>query len=175
MRHCPSAWILFALAVLLCGLAAGRVAAAETITDIQISGQRTVEPETIRSRLQLAKGAPYDAAKADQSIKALFATGIFSDVRIERRGATVHVRVVENPIIAGVSYQGNSAIDKAKLDEQVHLKPRMRYTPAKAHAEAVRVREHYRRQGRLATTVEAKATTRDDGRVDVVFVVKEGE
>ncbi len=154
---------------------AGPVQAADAIAAIEISGNRTVEPDTIRSHLRLAVGGAYDPAKADQSIKALFATGIFSDVRIERRGATVVVTVVENPVVARVSIEGNVAIEKAKLEEQVHLKPRARYTASRAHADALRLRELYRRKGRLGTTVEAKAANQADGRVDVVFAVKEGE
>ena len=163
------------LALLLCGLSERAAGAAETIAAIEISGQRTVELETIRSHLKFAKGNAYDPAKVDQSIKALFATGIFSDVRIDRRGATVHVRVVENPIVAAISFEGQRAIDKPKLEPIVQLKPRMRYTAARGHADAVRLRDHYRRQGRLATTVEAKAVPSGEGRVDVVYVVKEGE
>lgn len=175
MRRRSRVWFSLVFVLLSCGLAAARASAADTIDAIEISGNRTVEPETIRSRLQFAKGSPYDAAKVDQSIKALFATGIFSDVRVERRGGTVLVRVVENPIVAAVSYEGNAANDKAKLEERTELKPRMRYTAARANADAVRLREFYRRQGRLATTVEAKSVEQGDGRVDVVFVIKEGE
>jgi outer membrane protein insertion porin family len=175
MRRGAPIWLVLVSVLLLGGLTAGTARAAETIVAIEVSGNRTVEPETILSRLQFAKGSPYDPAKVDQSIKALFATGIFSDVRIERRGTTVHVRVVENPIVSAVSYEGNVALDKAKLEEQVQLKPRARYTAAKAHADTVRVREAYRRLGRLATTVTTKTADKGDGRVDVVFVVKEGE
>src|ERR1700693_3597791 len=149
MRQRWLAWSFLVSALLLCGANARTVVAAETIAAIEITGHRTVEPETIRARLQFAKGSAYDPAKVDQSIKALFATGIFSDVRIERRGATVHVRVVENPIVAGVTFEGQRAIDKPKLEPLVHLKPRARYTAAKAHADTVRLREFYRRQGRL--------------------------
>src|SRR5262245_64925205 len=151
MRGSASAWLVLALC-LLCGLGVAGARAAEAITAIEIAGNRSVEPDTIRSRLQLAVGSPYDPAKVDQSIKALFATGIFSDVRIERRGTTVYVRVVENPMVSAVTFEGHRAIDKPKLEPLVHLKPRARYTAAKAHADAVRLREHYRRQGRLATT-----------------------
>ena len=175
MRQRWLAWPFLVFALLVCGRAGPAAAAAETIAAIEISGHRTVEPDTIRAHLQFAKGSPYDPAKVDQSIKALFATGIFSDVRIERRGTTVHVRVVENPMVAAVTFEGHRAIDKPKLEPLVHLKPRARYTAAKAHADAVRLREHYRRLGRLATTVEAKAVDRGEGRVDVVFVVREGE
>ena len=77
--------------------------------------------------------------------------------------------------MAAVTFEGQRAVDKPKLEPQVHLKPRLRYTAAKAHADAVRLREHYRRQGRLATTVESKTVDRGEGRVDVVFVIREGE
>ena len=168
-------WSFLVSALLLCGLAARAAGAAETIAAIEITGHRTVELETIRSHLQFGKGSAYEPAKVDQSIKALFATGIFADVRIERRGTTVHVRVVENPMVSAVSFEGHRAIDKPKLEPLVHLKARARYTAAKAHADAGRLREHYRRLGRLATTVEAKAIDSGEGRVDVVFVIKEGE
>jgi outer membrane protein insertion porin family len=174
MRGTASAWLILALC-LLCGLGAAGARAAETISAIEIAGNRSVEPETIRSRLQLAVGSPFDPAKADQTIKALFATGIFADVRIERRGSTVVVRVVENPLVANVSVEGNKAIDKTKIEEQIRLKPRLRYTAARGHADAARIRELYRRQGRLGTHVETKTTDLRDGRVDVAFVVKEGE
>jgi outer membrane protein assembly factor BamA len=61
---------------------------------------------------QLQRGSPYDRVKVDQSIKALFATGIFSDARIERRGTTVHVRVVENPIVSACPTRATSPSTK---------------------------------------------------------------
>src|SRR5262245_64380095 len=114
MRQRWLAWPVLAVALLLCGVAARAAGAAEAIAAIEISGQRTVEPETIRGHLKFAKGSAYDPGKVDQSIKALFATGIFSDVRIERRGTTVHVHVVENPIVSAITFEGQRAIDKPK-------------------------------------------------------------
>lgn len=166
---------LLAAALLLCGTRDRAAQAADTIAAIEVTGNRSIDAETVRSRVQLTVGGPYDAAKVDQSIKALFATGVFSDVRIERRGATVVVRVVENPLVTAISIQGNSAIDKAKIEAQIQLKPRQRYTASRARADAVRVRDLYRRQGRLGTTVEAKTTEQGEGRVEVVFVISEGE
>ena len=129
----------------------------------------------MRGNLALKVGSPYNAAMADQSIKALYATGLFHDVRIDQRGSIVHVTVVESPVVARVELEGNAAIDKSKLQEQIQLKPGTRYTVSKAHADAVRIREAYRRLGRIATTVEPKVTSLVDRRVDVTYVVSEGE
>ena len=147
---------LLAVALLLCGVGLRVAQAADAITAIEIKGNRSVDAETVRSRLELAVGSAYDPAKADQSVKALFATGVYSDVRIERRGSTIIVHLVENPIVTAVSVEGNSAIDKAKIEAVIRLKPRQAYTVSRARAEAVRIRDLYRRQGRLGTTVEAK-------------------
>jgi outer membrane protein insertion porin family len=160
--------------MLLFGFLALPLYAAETITAIEINGNRTVDADLVRSHVKLARGDAYDAAKASQSIKALFATGLFAHVSIERRGTSLLVKVAENPIVSGVFLEGNAAVEKAKLEEQLQLKPRARYTDAKGHADALRLREHYRRLGRLATTVEPSVTYQSDGRVEVTYVIKEG-
>jgi outer membrane protein insertion porin family len=165
--------LIFVLATLLLALAASPLHAAETITAIEIVGNRTVAVDAVRSHLKLAQGSPYDAAKADQSIKELYATGLFAHVSIERRGTGLIVKIAENPIVAGVYLEGNT-VDKAKLEEQVQLKPRARYTAAKGHADALRLREHYRRLGRLATAVEPSVIYQSDGRVEVTYVINEG-
>ena len=61
------------------------------IQTIRVEGNRRVEPETVRSYLNFNSGDAYDPAQVDESIKALFATGLFADVRIDRDGATVVV------------------------------------------------------------------------------------
>ena len=172
MRCCLT--VLFAVAILF-ALASSPLRAAETIATIEVSGNRTVAAEVVRSHLKLAQGSPYDAGKADQSIKALHATGLFANVGIERRGARLVVRVVENPLVSRVYVEGSTLTDKTKLDEQIQLKPRARYTEAKGHADSLRLREHYRRLGRLATTVEPSVVYQTDGRVEVAYVVKEGD
>src|SRR5512138_238349 len=75
------------------------------VREIQVVGNRRVEPETVRSYLHFSVGDPYDAARADSSIRALFSTGLFADVEIERQGSTVIVHVVENPVVNQVAFE----------------------------------------------------------------------
>jgi outer membrane protein insertion porin family len=165
--------VLGLLAMMLTAILLPAVA-ADTITAIDTTGNRTVDASAVKSNLALSVGGPYDGAKADQSIKALYATGLFHDVRIERRGSTLRVTVLENPIVARVELEGKISVDKSKLQEAMQLKPRARYTASKAHADAMRIRDAYRRLGRLTTTVEPKVKSLADGRVDVAYVVSEG-
>src|SRR5258708_4934986 len=84
--------------------------------EISVSGNRRVEPETVRSYLKFNVGDAYDPGKVDQSLKALFATGLFSDVRIDRQGTGIHITVVENPVINQVAFEGNREVEKATLE-----------------------------------------------------------
>lgn len=147
---------------------------AQSIRSIRVEGNRRVEPETVRSYLQLSVGEAYDAGKADRSIQALFATGLFSDISIDREGDTVVVYVVENPVINQVAFEGNSEVDTDTLRSEVHLKPRSVYTRARVQADVQRILDVYRRQGRYAAWVEPKIIELEQSRVNLVFEINEG-
>jgi len=144
------------------------------IRDIQVSGNRRVEPETVRSYLKFSTGDVFDAGKADASIRALFSTGLFADVQINRQGSSVVVTVVENPVINQVAFEGNKEVDNDTLRNEVQLKPRAVYTRAKVQADVQRILDVYRRQGRFAATVEPKIIELDQNRVNLVFEINEG-
>ncbi len=144
------------------------------VREIQVVGNRRVEPETVRSYLRFTVGDAYSEARVNQSITALFATGLFSDVRIERNGGTVVVNVAENPVINQVAFEGNKQVERATLETEVQLKPRSVFTRAKAQADVQRILDVYRRQGRFSATVEPKIIELDHGRVNLVFEINEG-
>ncbi len=141
---------------------------------IDVSGNRRVEPETVRSYLDFTVGDPYDPARVNTSLRALFATGLFADVQINRQGGLVVVSVIENPVINKVAIEGNSEIDDATLMGEVRLKSRSIYTRARALSDAQRILDVYQRQGRYAATVEPKIIELDQNRVNLVFEVSEG-
>lgn len=118
------------------------------VRQIQVEGNRRVEPETVRSYLRFTVGDTYDPGKVNQSIKSLFATGLFSDVQIDRSGGIVYVTIVENPVISQVAFEGNSEIDTDTLVSEVHLKPRSVFTRARVQADVQRILDVYRRQGK---------------------------
>jgi outer membrane protein insertion porin family len=144
------------------------------IKTIRVEGNKRVEPETVRTYLRFSIGDAYDPGKVDQSIRALFATGLFADVRIDREAAGVVVTVVENPVVYQVAFEGNREVDKATLTAEVQLKPRAVFTRAKAQADVQRILDIYRRQGRFAASVEPKLIELDNNRVNVVYEINEG-
>ena len=88
---------------------------AGTVSAIRVEGNKRVEAETVRTYLTFNVGDPYDLARVDESLKALFSTGLFQDVRIRREGSTVVIIVVENPIVAKVAFEGNKEIEDDSL------------------------------------------------------------
>ena len=92
----------------------------QTIRDIVIEGNQRIEVSTIQNYLTLQPGATYSSAEADQSLKALFATGLFSDVNLRLQGNTLIVRVTENPVVNRILLEGNRRIQADQIRKQIH-------------------------------------------------------
>ena len=156
-----------ALAAILvaASLAAPTTASAETIV---VEGNRRVDSDTIRSY--------FASGDANQSVKNLYATGLFSDVRVSRSGGTLVVHVVENTTeINHVVFVGNSKVKAEQLESEVQSKSRGAYNQATADADVQRVYDVYRRAGRSAASVKVRTVQTPNGRVDVVFDINEGD
>ncbi len=148
--------------------------APETIEQIVITGNQRIEASTVQSYMVVRQGDPFDPARIDQSLKSLFATGLFSDVVIRRDATTLLVTLVENPIINRIAFEGNDRLDNDELLEEVQLRPRIIYTRAKVRADVQRMIELYRRSGRFAASIEPKIIQLPQNRVDLVFEISEG-
>jgi outer membrane protein insertion porin family len=146
-----------------------------TIEEIRIEGTQRVEPETVRSYLQVAPGDAFSSDRLDQSLKSLFATGLFTDVTLRREGNALIVRVVENPVINRIAFEGNKKLKDETLLSEIQLKPRTVYTRQKVQSDVARLLDLYRRNGRFAATVEPKIVQLEQNRVDLVLEINEGD
>jgi len=145
-----------------------------TISDIKIDGLQRIEPETIYSYILLKAGDPWDPERVDASLKALFATGLFADVKLDRQGSVLVVRVVENPIINRIAFEGNSKLSDKDLNGEIQLRARVVYTRTRVQNDVQRILDLYRRHARFAATVEPKIIQLSENRVDLVFEINEG-
>ncbi|MGO9545098.1 MAG: outer membrane protein assembly factor BamA [Rhodomicrobium sp.] len=144
------------------------------IREIRVEGNSRIEPETVRSYLTFTAGQKYDGYKADESLRALFGTGLFQDVHIALHGNVVVVTVAENPIINRVAFEGNHEVKSDTLSTEVQLKPRALYSRGRVQADVQRILDVYRRQGYYATQVDAQIINLDHNRIDLVFEIHEG-
>ncbi len=164
-----------ALAVGIWMAASAGVASSQTIAEVRVEGNERIEADTVRSYLPVGPGDPFDAREINRSLKELFATGLFADVAIGRAGDALVVRVVENPIVNRVAFEGNQAIEDEDLATEVLLEPRVVYTRPKVQGDVQRLIEIYRRSGRFGARVEPKVVILEQNRVDVIFEIDEGE
>ncbi|MDX2221418.1 MAG: outer membrane protein assembly factor BamA [Rhodospirillaceae bacterium] len=147
----------------------------DVIEQIGIQGNQRIEGATIRSYLTIREGDPFDPARIDRSMKNLFATGLFADVNMGRQNAMLVVRVVENPIINRISFEGNRRIEDDKLSPEIQLRPRVVYTRTKVQQDVEKILELYRRKGRFGVRVEPKVIELPQNRVDLVYEITEGK
>lgn len=166
-----------ALALLVALFVAVAPAAAQdgpVVSRINVEGNQRIEESTVLSYMVIREGVPYSQQQVDQSLKTLYATGLFADVQIQQSNGTVTVKVVENPIINRIAFEGNSKTSDKTLTDEVQLKPRMVFTRSKVQADVQRIIEIYRRSGRFAAQVEPKTVQLGQNRVDLVFEINEG-
>ena len=168
------------LGIVLFGVGSGAASAAPAeagvaMTSIVVEGNRRVEADTVRSYFKVAPGERLDAAKIDSALKALYASGLFQDVRISQSGGRLVVTVVEAPVIDRLSFDGNNKIKDEQLQQEIQSKSRGTLARATVQADVQRIIEVYHRNGRFDIQVVPKIIERPNNRVDLVFEIKEGE
>ena len=155
-------------------LALATEVAAQARETITVEGTRRVDADTVRSYFHAAPDGRFDEAARDAALKALLATGLFDNVRIERAGERLIVHLAEAPVLDRVAFEGNKKIKDTELTAVVQSKPRGTLQRAVVQADANRILEAYRHAGRDDVGVAPQIISRGDGRVDLVYVVTEG-
>lgn len=165
--------LFFAYALPLSVGTFGQAVSAQAAVGVTIQGNVRVERETILSYLQFRPTENPTADKIDASIKALFLTGLFSDVKIDRVGANLVIHVVENPIIARVHFEGNQEIDNPTLEKEVQVHQNMIYTKARVQSDTRRILALYQAKGFYNVRVNPQLIRLDGNRVNVAFQISE--
>lgn len=146
----------------------------DIISDVVVEGNQRIESDTVKSYIFVRKGDLYNEKQVDRSLKSLFNTGLFSDVKIGRSGKTLVIKISENPIINRIVFEGNKYKKDDKLYEEIHLRPRIVFSRSKVRADVQRLLEIYRRGGRFAASIEPKVIQLDQNRINLVFEITEG-
>ena len=151
------------------------VATAQGVNSIVVEGNRRVEAATIRSYFKAGPGGQLGPGEIDEGIKALYATGLFADVRINRTGGRIVIAVTENPVIDRVAFEGNKKAKDAQLQAEVQSKPRGTLSKPTVQADVQRIIDIYHRTGMFDVTVVPKIIELPNNRVDLVFEINEGK
>jgi len=146
-----------------------------TTSSIVVQGNRRIEADTIRSYFKPGAGGHLDSAAVDAGLKALYATGLFEDVKINQSGGKLIVTVVEAAVINRIDFEGNHRIKDEQMTEEIQSKERGPLSRASVQADTQRIIEIYQRNGRFDVKVTPEIIDRPNDRVDLIFKIDEGE
>ena len=167
--------------VALLGLCLARFAFAFepfVIRDIRIEGIQRVEAGTVFGYLPVKVGETMTEERAAEAIRALFATGLFTDVRVEVEGNVLVVTVAERPAIAQIDFVGMKEFPADKVRKALRengIAEGRTYDKALIDQAEQEIKRQYLATGRYGVTVTTTITPLDRNRVAVNFTVDEGE
>ena len=146
----------------------------DTIQAIKIVGNARIEDSTILSYMLVQPGDAFGTERVDRSLRTLYATGLFSDVSLQRDGSTLVVKVQENPLVNEISFEGNHNVKEEDLRKALGLRPRAVFTTRMAQQDRQKLLGVYAGKGRFAASVEPLITKLPQNRVNVIFKIVEG-
>jgi outer membrane protein insertion porin family len=156
-------------------LVSATTAEAAVIRSIQVRGADRVSADTVKANVTIVPGKNFSNADIDASVRRLFATGYFSDVKITVSGSALVVTVNENQLINQVVINGNRKIKDDKLLPQLRSQSLGPFSQTAVEADIQIIREAYASIGRSDATVTTETYPLGNGRVNLAFVVDEGD
>ena len=149
-----------------------------TVRDIRVEGLQRVEAGTIFASLPVRIGDTYDDDKGSAAIQAIFALGLFKDVRIEVNGNVLVVIVEERPTVADVEFSGNKEFDKDALKKalrDIGLTEGRPFDRAMLDRAEQELKRQYINKSLYAAEIVTTVTPVERNRVNLAFTVAEGE
>jgi len=149
-----------------------------TIKDIRVEGIQRTEAGTVFSYMPVKVGDTMDNEKAAATIKALFATGFFKDVRLEYQQGVLIVLVQERPAIGQIDLVGMKEFPPEQIKEafkQIGLSEGRIFDRALLDKAEQEMKRQYLAKGKYAASVKTTVTPLERNRVAVRFDVEEGD
>ncbi len=170
----------YTIALLLCLGWLSPASALEpfTIDDIKVEGLQRISVGTVYNYLTLEKGERLDSERASAAVRALFKTGFFQDVVLEREGNTLVVFVAERPAIASVEIEGNDDIPTDQLQtnlKMIGLSEGKVFNRSMLDKIKTELQRQYLALGKYNAQVRTEVLRRERNRVALRIVIAEGE
>ena len=167
-----------ALILLACFAAKARAFEPFVVSGIRVDGLQRIAPGTVFSYLPVEKGTTLTPERAKETIKALFATGFFSDVTLDRQGGVLVIRVVERPTIAKLDIRGNKDIKTEELLKglkEIGLAQGDTFDRLALDRVQQELTRQYYNRGKYNVSIEPHVTHLDRNRVAIDIAIREGK
>ena len=148
------------------------------VRDIRVEGLQRVEAGTIFASIPVRVGDTYNDDKGSSAIRALFALGLFKDVRVEINGDVLVIIVEERPTVADVEFVGAKEFDKDVLKKalrDVGLADGRPFDKALVDRAEQELKRQYINRSLYGAEVVTTVTPIERNRVNLSFSVTEGE
>ena len=148
------------------------------IKDIRIEGIQRTDPGTVFATLPFRIGDTYTDDKGATALRALFATGLFKDVRIEIEGQVAVLIIDERSIIAGISFVGLKEFDKDPLTKSLRdsgIGEGLPFDRALIDRAEQEIKRQYLSRSLYGAEVVTTVTPLERNRVSVTFTMTEGD
>ena len=147
------------------------------VRDIKVTGLQRVSTGTVLNYLPVQVGEEVGPNSTTKIIRALYDTGFFQSVVLERQGNTLIVQVVERATIGSITFTGNKDLPSDKLREILKdldlVKGRVFQRASLEHLEK-ELKQAYNSRGKYNARIETKISTLTDNRVAITVTVSEG-
>ena len=150
---------------------------AFVVKDIRLEGLQRITAGTIFNYLPIKVGDAVDGTRTAGAIRALFTTGFFRDVRLERDGETLVVAVVERPSIGSIEFTGNEDL---RTEDLLSTLEQMGFAQGRVFNRSIfdQVKQELHRTyfaaGKYGAQVTGTVTPLERNRVAVEFEISEG-
>jgi len=147
------------------------------IEDIRVEGLQRITPGTVFNYLPMKVGDTFDDARSSEAVRALFKTGFFKDVRLERDGGILVFILVERPSIGSITLSGNDDIASEDLIDnlrQIGFAEGRAFDRSQLQKLEQELRRQYNSLGKYAVKINSTVTELDNNRVAVTIDVSEG-
>ncbi len=151
---------------------------AFVVSDIRVDGLQRIGAGTLFTYLPIERGDTVDSGRAGEAIRALYKTGFFEDVRVDREGSVLVVTVVERPAINKLTLTGNKDIkteDLTKGLSDIGLAEGNTFDRLSLDRVTQELTRQYNNRGKYNVEISPTVTRLDRNRVDVTITVAEGK
>ena len=149
-----------------------------TATDIRIDGLQRISTGTVLTYLPIERGDQVTSAGVSESIRALYKTGFFEDVKLDRQGDILVVTVTERPAINKLTLTGNKDIKTEDLLtglKDIGLAEGETFDRLSLDRVTQELVRQYNNRGKYNVEITPTVSPLDRNRVDVTIAVKEGK
>jgi outer membrane protein insertion porin family len=148
------------------------------LKDIRIEGLQRTDPGTVFASLPFRIGDTYTDEKGAAALRALFATGLFTDVRIEIDADVAVVVVSERAVIASVNFVGLKEFDRDTLTKSLRdagIGEGLPFDRAVIDRAEQEIKRQYLSRSLYGAEVVTTVTPLERNRVNVTFTMVEGD